>query len=307
VLVATTIGRASAADPAEPPGPPSATAPSATPPPATPPAVPPELPRAESPRVEPPPVDFHVSVPVSLSITLAGGALWGTWEILASKLAPSPCNWCDRAPDGTDTLNGFDASVRKALVWHDTKTADTLSSVFSFGLAPLTGTGIAALIAWHDDRLNELPEDILVVTEATVITGNVTDITKYSVGRERPYVHFRTPEERARLKSTNDNLSFFSGHAAIAFTLATSAGTIGSVRKYRLAPLMWIAGLTFATAGAYLRIAADRHYATDVLVGGAVGSGIGFAVPYFAHGPHRLRIGALTDERARGLVVGGVW
>jgi membrane-associated phospholipid phosphatase len=35
----------------------------------------------------------------------------------------------------------------------------------------------------------------------------------------------------------------------------------------------------------YLRIAADKHYFTDVLVGAIVGSAIGVAVPYFAHRP----------------------
>jgi len=49
---------------------------------------------------------------------------------------------------------------------------------------------------------------------------------------------------------------------------------------------MSIAGLGFA-ATACLRIAADRHYATDVLSGAAVGSAIGFTVPHFAHGPVR--------------------
>ena len=101
----------------------------------------------------------------------------------------------------------------------------------------------------------------------------------------------------------------------MAFSLATSAGTVASMRKHRLAPLMWVAGLSFATTGAYLRIAADRHYATDVLTGAVVGSAIGFSVPYFAHRQvnderafiSQLRVGALPVEHGQLLVLSGLW
>jgi len=82
----------------------------------------------------------------------------------------------------------------------------------------------------------------------------------------------RTPEERARLHKNSDNLSFFSGHATLAFALAVSAGTIASMRHHKLAALMWATGLVLASTGAYLRIAADRHYATDVIMGMVVGT-----------------------------------
>src|SRR6059058_3168029 len=77
------------------------------------------------------------------------------------------------------------------------------------------------------------------------------------------------------LHAAGDNLSFFSGHATLAFALATSAGTVASMRHHRLAPVMWAVGLLLATTGGYLRIAADRHYATDVLTGALVGSAVG--------------------------------
>ena len=78
---------------------------------------------------------------------------------------------------------------------------------------------------------------------------------------------------------------------------------------------MWIAGLSFATTGAYLRIAADRHYATDVLTGALVGSAIGFSVPYLAHRPvhdegafvSQLRVGALPVDHGQLLVLSGLW
>jgi membrane-associated phospholipid phosphatase len=260
-------------------------------------------------------VALQMDLPVDVGVTAAGTVLWLGSELFAGKLASQDCRWCDRNSDGTDNLNGFDASIRRHLRWSNTSMANTLSSVFSFGLAPLAGTGIAALIAAHDDRLDEIPEDVLIVAESAVITMNVAQGAKFSFARERPDVHARSAAEREAHASSGDNLSFFSGHASLAFSLATSAGTVASMRKHRLAPLMWIAGLGFATTGAYLRIAADRHYATDVLTGSVVGSAIGFSVPYFAHRPVRnedavvgqLRVSALPVEHGQLLVVSGLW
>jgi membrane-associated phospholipid phosphatase len=267
------------------------------------PAYPPPEPPAANPAM---PIDLAVD----LSITLGGGALWVTSELLAPTLAPSSCRWCDRAEDGTDSLNGFDAHVRSAWRWNDVKKADTLSGVFSFGLAPLAGFGVGALVAWHDDRLAELPADTLVVAESAVIAMNVNQLAKFLVGRQRPDVHARLPTDQVAQQAPEDNLSFFSGHATLAFALATSAGTVASMRHHRLAPVMWAAGLTLATTGGYLRIAADRHYATDVMVGAIVGSAIGFGVPYFAH--HPWTAGArLAVVPAQGggssVVVSGIW
>jgi len=240
-------------------------------------------------------------------VTIAGALTWLSSAALAGVLAPDNCRWCDRNPDGTDDLNGFDRSARNALRWKNTSTANTLSGVFSYGLAPLVGTGIAAVVAHHDDRLNELPIDILIVAEATVITGNLTELSKYSFARERPFVHYRSPAEREAKSAAGDNLSFFSGHSAVAFSLATAAGTVASMRKHRWAPAMWIAGMTFATTGAYLRIAADRHYATDVITGALVGGGIGFGVPYLFHSPHALHLSPVTGNGQRGLMLSGTW
>ena len=69
---------------------------------------------------------------------------------------------------------------------------------------------------------------------------------------------------------------------------------------------MWVAGLVFASAGAYLRVAADRHYATDVITGAVVGSAIGLAVPYFGHRAHGVRVAFQTEGRM-GLALSGEW
>jgi membrane-associated phospholipid phosphatase len=257
---------------------------------------------------EQPATTMSYNLPVDLTVTLGATAVWATLELLTPNLA-TPCRWCDRGSDGGNTLNGFDASVRHALRWSNRKAADTLSSVFSFGLAPAAGVAVGAMIAGHDHRIGELPLDMLVVAESAAIALDLNETTKFAVARERPDVHARTPQERAAQRSTSDNLSFFSGHATLAFALSTSAGTIASMRHYRMAPAMWITGMLLASTGAYLRIAADRHYATDVITGVLVGSGVGFAVPYFAHRPRAAgaHLTALPFPGGRGVMLVGAW
>jgi membrane-associated phospholipid phosphatase len=254
--------------------------------------------------------EMPIDLPLDLGITLGVGAVWATSELLAPTLEPTTCRWCDRTANGADHVNGFDRSVRSALRWGDMRSADTLSNVFSFGLAPLAGFGVGALVAWHDDRLSELPADTLVVAESAVLAVGLDQIAKFSFARQRPDAHARATADPLTPHATGDNLSFFSGHATLAFALATSAGTVASMRGHRLAPVMWACGLALATTGGYLRIAADRHYATDVLVGAAVGSAVGFAVPYLAHRPRAVnnaRLAVLPQPGGGVLMLSGMW
>lgn len=213
-----------------------------------------------------------------LSVTGVAVAGYVTTVALQSQLAPSSCHWCD--------VDGVDTSVRDALVWSSTSTADTLSNVLGFALVPVAAVGLDALAAAHEGSLGSVPVDALIIGEATFIAMDVTQITKYLVGRERPFVHALPPDQKPLTAHPSDNnLSFFSGHTTETFALATAAGTVATLRGYRWAPLVWAVGGALAAMTGYLRIAADKHWFTDVLTGMAVGGGIGFAVPYLFHRP----------------------
>ena len=47
--------------------------------------------------------------------------------------------------------------------------------------------------------------------------------------------------------------------------------------------LVWVIGLPFAITTAVLRMVADKHYLTDVLVGAAVGTLFGIGLPLLLH------------------------
>jgi membrane-associated phospholipid phosphatase len=248
---------------------------------------------------------------VDLPVTIGASAVWLGLELLRKPLAPTSCRWCDLDASGGEGLNGFDMSMRNALRWSNVKLADTLSSAFSFGLAPAAGIGIGAVIAAHDDRLAELPEDLLVVGEAAMLASALNGVVKLVAARQRPDIHAKVVNGEPYEPASGDNLSFFSGHATLAFALATSAGTVASMRHHRWAPLMWASGMIFASTGAYLRVAADRHYATDVLTGALVGGAVGFSVPYLFHQPRKnspaLSLTPMQLKGGAGLEVFGVF
>lgn len=110
----------------------------------------------------------------------------------------------------------------------------------------------------------------LVPVHAYLMTNLVTSSLKYAVHRQRPRAFMGVEGEL----SEDDISSFPSGHASNAFTAARLiANSLGRNR-------IWVAPLAYgmATAVAFGRIAADRHYLSDTLVGGVIGySAVGAA------------------------------
>lgn len=100
--------------------------------------------------------------------------------------------------------------------------------------------------------------NILVANTATVI---VTEIAKRIAKRTRP--------------DLSDNMSFPSGHSAVAFTNATLL-----YYEYKDSNFWYASsGFLFAGATAAFRLANNKHYASDVLAGAGIGmvSGIIFS------------------------------
>jgi len=76
------------------------------------------------------------------------------------------------------------------------------------------------------------------------------------------------------------------------------------MRGYRVAPLVWTAGLVLGVATAYTRMAADRHYFTDVLAGAAIGTVTGAAVPLLFHPARELRLTLTASPIPHGQLIG---
>jgi hypothetical protein len=107
-----------------------------------------------------------------------------------------------------------------------------------------------------------------MVFESVAIAGLITTVTKSVFGRHRPYTNDgSTKFEGPTIES--DYLSLPSGHTTVAFALSTTLAnrfhnTYASIGLYSLA------GIT-----AFARIYDDKHWASDVFLGAAIGYFVG--------------------------------
>jgi membrane-associated phospholipid phosphatase len=126
----------------------------------------------------------------------------------------------------------------------------------------------------------------VMLVELYAYLAGTTYTTKALVKRKRPYVFNpdKTVDERFAIASSDGNevyLSFFSGHAAAAFAAATFTSTLvtdlfgTSIWSH----LVWGSTHTVAVLAAYARVKAGQHYPSDVIVGAAVGSALGYLIP----------------------------
>ena len=261
--------------------------------------------RAAPPRIERLGYDTRIDIAVT-----ATGSLWlVAAELLKADLVPEKCRWCYRRSNGDSALNSIDGTVRRGLKWNDTASADGLSNALAFVAMPLAGIGLPAAAAGFDHELHYAPIDSLLIAEATIIAADLNQLVKFIFARERPFVHY-LPHLPGGIQGLGDapsdaNLSFYSGHTNLAFALAASSGTVAFMRGYRLAPLVLGAQLASAFSVGYLRIAADKHYLSDVMVGAVVGGLIGTFVPLLLHGPSSATpVSATTGSTGQGLGFG---
>ncbi len=224
--------------------------------------------------------DLRIDIPATG--TLIGA--WLTWAALREEIVGTRCRWCDGEPGEINSVDGW---FRDAFRRPQGEAASVYSHILAYGVGPaaLGGLNIAAAIS--DRRTDEVSLNVLLATEGTFAALVVTDGLKTLIARERPEEHAITDEDerRATLEKAESLLSFPSGHTTAVFAMTAASGTIASMRGYRIAPAIWIAGVTLGIATAYARIAADRHYFTDTVAGAAVGLMVGGGVPYLFHRP----------------------
>jgi hypothetical protein len=194
--------------------------------------------------------------------------------LLDNQLAPIQCRWC---VPGT-----LDGNLSTSARWANPHTADTLSNVLQFAV-PVGVMGFGLIQAYRFDDPAAGWSSVLLITQATSLAMLVNTIVKYSVGRARPYVWQGTPDLYP--SPTDANVSFFSGHVTFVFAVVVSGSTLFFMQDMPGAPYVLGFGLAAAALTGYLRIAADKHYLSDVLVSAGVGSLVGWAVPYLFHRP----------------------
>jgi len=235
-------------------------------------------------QVRPGPDALHVKLQVDVPVTLGLGALWIASEAGKAALAPDHARWARE--------NAFDRSVADALRWSQVERADHASNWLGFGVLPVGAFGGLFALAMRDGRLEAYPADALLLTESVSVAAFLNQGVKFAVGRRRPFA-----QGESRRDGADDNLSFYSGHTSLAFSVAIASASIATLRHYRSAPYLWTLGVPLAAVTGYLRIAADKHYFSDVTVGALMGTAVGLLVPWLHKRPEasRLRVTGLPQ------------
>jgi membrane-associated phospholipid phosphatase len=202
-------------------------------------------------------------------IAVVGGALASTLILYwaQDRLAPSSCRIC--------TTNSLDDGIRNRLVWSHPLYAKHISDGLAVTI-PMAGVTTAFLVGQDYAGNRRGFEDALLVGEAASLAVLGSQIFKVIAARERPFALHQTdtyPDD------TDAHLSFWSMHTALTTSVATSLAVVAYRRGYRGWPWMLGAGLGLAFGTGYLRIGADKHWFTDVLVGALWGCAVGLAVP----------------------------
>jgi len=187
--------------------------------------------------------------------------------IFKEDLAPQKAKWSEP--------NAFDTFFRDDLKW-DTGNQET-AALFSDIL--LKGLIIPSAFWSSYNSGYKYSSYVLMQTQVVAATGILTHATKFIFGRQRPYAYYKTggPE------FPQTNLSFFSGHSSISYAMVTSAAYLLETAHPDHSGLIWSSGLFLASATSYLRIAADRHYMSDVLTGLVIGSALGYFISRNQH------------------------
>jgi membrane-associated phospholipid phosphatase len=197
---------------------------------------------------------------------------WVVPELFKGHLAPDPCRWCDESAGKWDPP-GIDRWARDLLVRGNKSAPALASDILAFGILPVASLGVD-LLSRNGDWRGSLNDATLIV-QGIAASAAANQLVKFTAGRQRPYAH---ADPRPFAEDPDQNVSFYSGHTALAFSTVVSTGTVMARRNSPYAPWVLGIGLPAAAGVGALRIAADKHYLTDVLTGALVGSGIAFLV-----------------------------
>lgn len=119
-------------------------------------------------------------------------------------------------------------------------------------------------------------EDALVLAQAFAWNSAINLNVRAARVHPRPFVYGDAAPARDRNKPEAAG-SFYSGHAASAFLGAVYVSTVYPMRhpEFRHAGWLWAGSLATATGVSALRVAAGKHFPSDVLAGAVAGSLVG--------------------------------
>jgi membrane-associated phospholipid phosphatase len=192
--------------------------------------------------------------------------LWDQKEIWTSpfRIRSHDLIWLGPFLGATATLINNDVQLNESFE-PSQQTLDRSKIVSAFGSIPVTVSAVGTVyLAGKLTKNDHAVTTGFLGLMALLQTGIVTRALKLAAGRERP----DTGDGEGRFWQGSN--SFPSGHSASAWALAAVF-----TEQYPHNPWLRIGMYSYASAVSISRFTGEKHYASDVLVGGAFGYLIG--------------------------------
>lgn len=171
------------------------------------------------------------------------------------------------------SIAAFDEPVREKVISNQTETVTQIMN-YSNEVGELYTPIVLSASLYGIGLFFEEPSTRItgrLMAEAFLFSGITTTVGKSLFGRSRPFVN-HDPKDFLWFQLSEPNLSFPSGHATIAFSMA-------SVLSSRIDNIYASIGLySIATSTAIARVYKDKHWLSDVILGSAIGIASGLYV-----------------------------
>ena len=231
---------------------------------------------------------YRLNLKNDLVITGTGLALLALAAALDSH-APLDAQTVDQLD--RKNINALDRSLMAPYNEHLSNVSDGLLTLNL--LLPLS-----VVVLLGDDNNDQWAEVSVMYLETLLATGALVSLTKSLSSRKRPLAYDKSAPLSVRT-APDTQRSFFSGHTAHAFSATVFLNTVAEQyypnSKWLVAIRTGSYSLTALVAG--LRMASGKHFATDVAVGAAIGSVVGYYVPKL-HLSERTSLGVDSLEDA---------
>lgn len=215
--------------------------------------------------------EFPLRPAVDIPVLALSAAIWMLPVFLDKELTSDICTpTCEPT-----AINKLDRTV----IHYNSSGARIASDVLIVAL-PVSSAALSFLDLERFGKKAVL-ENIVLIAESIAVTGALNQIVKFAVARPRPYMYRGNEQDRIRYGDAGDYRSFFSNHTSMGFAATVSLAYLYSRRRREagLKWLVWTAAIAGGASVASLRVAAGKHFYTDVVAGAIVGTSMGILVP----------------------------